>query len=48
MTGHDLLLVLIKLAESQDAATGLDAFFTTAPVPHSDPSERSRNAPAPA
>ncbi|MGW7024126.1 hypothetical protein ACWGGS_32965 [Streptomyces decoyicus] len=48
LTGHDLLLVLIKLAESQDAATSLDAFFTTAPVPRSDPSERSRNAPAPA
>ncbi|MGW8398349.1 hypothetical protein ACWGLP_16920, partial [Streptomyces lydicus] len=48
LTGHDLLLVLIKLAESQDAATSLDAFFTTAPAPHSDPGERSRNAPAPA
>ncbi|MCJ0868566.1 hypothetical protein [Streptomyces sp. AP-93] len=29
LTGHDLLLVLIKLAESQDPLTTLDAFFTT-------------------
>ncbi|MET8181734.1 hypothetical protein [Streptomyces sp. NPDC005336] len=48
LTGHDLLLILIKLAESQDPAASLDAFFTTAPAPHSDPGERSRNAPAPA
>lgn len=47
LTGHDLLLVLIKLAESQDPAISLDAFFTTAPAPHSNPGERSRNAPAP-
>lgn len=46
LTGHDLLLVLIKLAESQDPATSPDAFFSTAPAPHSDPGERSRNASA--
>ncbi|WP_414504165.1 hypothetical protein [Streptomyces sp. NEAU-L66] len=48
LIGHDLLLVLIKFAESQDPATGLNAFFTTVPAPHSDPGERSRNAPSPA
>ncbi|MFZ3499179.1 hypothetical protein ACODT5_39220 [Streptomyces sp. 5.8] len=48
LSGHDLLLVLIKLAESQDPTTGLDTFFTTAPAPHPDPRERSRNVPAPA
>ncbi|MFF3359132.1 hypothetical protein ACFYWN_42605 [Streptomyces sp. NPDC002917] len=48
LSGHDLVLVLIKLAESQDPATGLDAFFTAAPPPHPDLGERSRNVPAPA
>ncbi|MFI7291059.1 hypothetical protein ACIBRY_31090 [Streptomyces anulatus] len=47
LTGHDLLLLLIKLAESQDPGTDLDAFFSTAPALHSDPGERSRNVPAP-
>ncbi|MFE3068832.1 hypothetical protein [Streptomyces sp. NPDC059247] len=46
LTGHDLLLVLIKLAESQDPLTTLDTFFTTASAPH--PGERSSNVPAPA
>ncbi|WP_406495469.1 hypothetical protein OG936_16070 [Streptomyces sp. NBC_00846] len=48
LTGHDLLLVLIKLAESQDPLTTLDTFFTTEPAPHSNPGERSCNVPAPA
>ncbi|MGW3386924.1 hypothetical protein [Streptomyces cinereoruber] len=48
LTGHDLLLVLIKLAESQDPRTTLDTFFTTAPAPHPAPGERSSNVPAPA
>ncbi|MEV8225958.1 hypothetical protein AB0P41_07765 [Streptomyces sp. NPDC079167] len=48
LTGHDLLLVLIKLAESQDPHTTLDTFFTTAPAPHLHPGERSSNVPAPA
>ena len=48
LTGHDLMLVLIKLAESQDPLTTIDAFFTTASAPHSHPGERSSNVPAPA
>lgn len=48
LTGHDLLLVLVKLAESQHPGTELDVFLSTAPVLHSDPGERSRNVPAPA
>lgn len=48
LTGHDLLLVLVKLAESQHPGTDLGAFLTTAPALHSDPAERSRNVPAPA
>ncbi|MFJ7127319.1 hypothetical protein [Streptomyces sp. NPDC098101] len=48
LSGHDLLLVLIKLAESQDPRTTLDTFFTTAPAPHPAPGERSSNVPAPA
>ncbi|MFF3782808.1 hypothetical protein [Streptomyces sp. NPDC001933] len=44
LTGHDLLLVLIKLAESQDPRTTLDAFFATAPAPR--PGERSSNVPS--
>ncbi|MGP3638228.1 hypothetical protein ACTU45_33770, partial [Streptomyces sp. 24-1644] len=48
LTGEDLLLVLIKLAESQDPGTDLDAFFSTTPALHSDPVERSRDVPAPA
>lgn len=48
LIGHDLLLVLIKLAESQNPHTTLDAFFTTTPAPHRDPDERSSNVPAPA
>ncbi|MBT2470499.1 hypothetical protein J7E97_22135 [Streptomyces sp. ISL-66] len=48
LTGHDFLLILIKLAESQDPATSLDAFFSTAPAPHPGPTERSHDLPAPA
>lgn len=48
LTGHDLLLVLVKLAESQHPGTDLGTFLTTAPALHSDPAERSRNVPAPA
>ncbi|MCX5150981.1 hypothetical protein OHB36_30230 [Streptomyces sp. NBC_00320] len=48
LTGHDLLLVLTKLAESQDPLTTLDTFFTTTPAPHPHSGERSSNAPAPA
>ncbi|MGW3799784.1 hypothetical protein [Streptomyces clavifer] len=48
LTSHDLLLVLVKLAESQHPGTDLGAFLTTAPALHSDPAERSRNVPAPA
>ncbi|MET7873302.1 hypothetical protein [Streptomyces cyaneofuscatus] len=48
LTGHDLLLVLVKLAESQHPGTDLSAFLTTAPALHSDPAERSRNVPTPA
>ncbi|MEW2620683.1 hypothetical protein [Streptomyces sp. NPDC048106] len=46
LTGHDLLLVLIKLAESQDPLTTIDTFFTTASAPH--PGEGSSNVPVPA
>ncbi|MFH9727479.1 hypothetical protein ACH4M4_31570 [Streptomyces sp. NPDC017254] len=52
LTGHDLLLVLIKLAESQDPHTTLDTFFTTTPAPHLHRGERSSasaaSTPAPA
>ncbi|WP_328941860.1 hypothetical protein OG259_09520 [Streptomyces sp. NBC_00250] len=48
LTGHDLLLVLIKLAESQAPHTTLDTFFTTTPAPHPQLGERSSNVPAPA
>ncbi|MET8828943.1 hypothetical protein ABZX40_15715 [Streptomyces sp. NPDC004610] len=48
LTGHDLLLVLIKLAESQDRLTTLDRFLTTTQVPHPNPGERSSHVPAPA
>lgn len=48
LTGHDLLLVLIKLAESQDPLTTLDTFFTTTQAPHPNPGERSSHVPAPA
>ncbi|MFJ2893983.1 hypothetical protein ACIO87_03735 [Streptomyces sp. NPDC087218] len=48
LTGHDLLLVLIKLAESQAPHMTLDTFFTTTPAPHPHPGERSGNVPAPA
>lgn len=48
LTGHDLLLVLIKLAESQDPHTTLDTFFTTTQATHSHLGERSSNVPAPA
>ncbi|MBP2586240.1 hypothetical protein J3A78_006718 [Streptomyces sp. PvR006] len=48
LTGHDLMLVLIKLAESQAQHTTLDTFFTTTPAPHPDLGERSSNIPAPA
>ncbi|MFD3761160.1 hypothetical protein [Streptomyces sp. NPDC058622] len=49
LTGHDLLLVLIKLAESQDPLTTLDTFFTTTTqAPHPNPGERSSHVPAPA
>lgn len=46
LTGHDLLLVLIKLAESQDPHTTLDTFFTTTPALHSQPGERNDYVPA--
>lgn len=46
LTGHDLLLVLIKLAESQDPQTTLDTFFATAPTPHPHASERNSDVPA--
>ncbi|MFJ8645124.1 hypothetical protein ACIRNI_03205 [Streptomyces sp. NPDC093546] len=48
LTGHDLLLVLIRLAESQDPHTTLDTFFTTTPASHPHPGERSSDVPAPA
>ncbi|MFE7615151.1 hypothetical protein [Streptomyces sp. NPDC057496] len=48
LTGHDLLLVLIKLAESQDSHTTLDTFFTTTQATHSHLGEWSSNVPAPA
>ncbi|MCX5229541.1 hypothetical protein ABZY16_11175 [Streptomyces sp. NPDC006553] len=48
LTGHDLLLVLIKLAESEDPHTTLDTLFTTTPAPHPHPGERSSHVPAPA
>ncbi|MER7466619.1 hypothetical protein [Streptomyces sp. NPDC097981] len=48
LTGHGFLLVLIKLAESQDPLTSIDTFFTTTPVPHPHPGERSSHVPAPA
>ncbi|WP_282696133.1 hypothetical protein [Streptomyces sp. CC208A] len=48
LTGHDLLLVLIKLAESQDPHTTTDTFFTTTQTTHSHPGERSSNVPTPA
>ncbi|MFD6226884.1 hypothetical protein ACFWFZ_08380 [Streptomyces sp. NPDC060232] len=48
LTGHDLLLVLIKLAESQDPLTTTDTFFTTTPAPHPYSGERSSHVPAPA
>lgn len=48
MTGHDFLLVLIKLAEIQDPLTTLDTFFAIAPAPHPHPGERSNSVPAPA
>ncbi|GHB70319.1 hypothetical protein GCM10010347_45740 [Streptomyces cirratus] len=48
LTGHDLLLVLIKLAESQHPLTPIDTFFTTTPAPHSHSGERSSQVPAPA
>ncbi|MFE9930859.1 hypothetical protein [Streptomyces sp. NPDC005533] len=47
LTGHDLLLVLIKLAESQDPATSLGTFFSTAPDPQPGLVERSHDVPAP-
>ncbi|MFE4913517.1 hypothetical protein ACFVRD_19380 [Streptomyces sp. NPDC057908] len=48
LTGHDLLLVLIKLAESQDPHTTFDTLFSTTPAPHPHHGERSSNVPAPA
>ncbi|MFI8793439.1 hypothetical protein [Streptomyces sp. NPDC055105] len=48
LTGHDLLLVLIKLAESQDPLTTLDTFFTTTQAPHPNHGERSSHVPTPA
>ncbi|GHI02340.1 hypothetical protein AQI88_13420 [Streptomyces cellostaticus] len=48
LTGHDLLLVLIKLAESQEPLTTIDTFFTTTPAPHPHSGERSSHVPAPA
>ncbi|WP_405856048.1 hypothetical protein OG361_22125 [Streptomyces sp. NBC_00090] len=48
LTGHDLLLVLIKLAECQDPHTTLGTFFTTTPASHPHPGDRSSNVPAPA
>ncbi|MEU9617580.1 hypothetical protein [Streptomyces sp. NPDC048155] len=48
LTGHDLLLVLIKLAESQDPLTTTDTFFTTTPAPHPHSGERTSDVPAPA
>ncbi|MFH8472385.1 hypothetical protein [Streptomyces sp. NPDC018000] len=44
LTGHDLLLVLIKLAESQDPLTTIDTFFTTASTSHPYPGEQRRPA----
>ncbi|MGW8364100.1 hypothetical protein ACWGK1_26460 [Streptomyces wedmorensis] len=46
LTGHDLLLVLIKLAESQAPHTTPGTFFTTALTPHPHPGERSSNVPS--
>ncbi|MFD4240167.1 hypothetical protein ACFWP3_00865 [Streptomyces sp. NPDC058525] len=48
LTGHDLLLVLIKLAESQDPLTTIDTFFTTTPARHPHSGEWSSHVPAPA
>ncbi|GGS09584.1 hypothetical protein Snoj_16430 [Streptomyces nojiriensis] len=48
LTGHDLLLVLINLAESQDPLTAIGTFFTTTQAPHRNSGERSSNVPAPA
>ncbi|MEU9376177.1 hypothetical protein AB0D94_20725 [Streptomyces sp. NPDC048255] len=48
LTGHDLLLVLIKLAESQDPITTVDTFLTTTSAPHPHSGERSSYVPAPA
>ncbi|MGM9438815.1 hypothetical protein ACTAF0_00545 [Streptomyces murinus] len=48
LTGHDLLLVLVKLAEIQDPLTTSDSFFTTTPVPRPRSDERSSNVRAPA
>ncbi|MEV6584061.1 hypothetical protein AB0M92_38705 [Streptomyces sp. NPDC051582] len=48
LTGHDLFLVLIKLAESQDPRTTIDTFFTTTPTLHSHSGGRSSNVRAPA
>ncbi|MFB8037483.1 hypothetical protein ACFC5Z_32035 [Streptomyces sp. NPDC056004] len=48
LTGHDLLLVLIKLAQSQAPRTTLDTIFTTTSAPHPHLGERSSNVPAPA
>ncbi|MGW7359697.1 hypothetical protein ACWGI0_24465 [Streptomyces sp. NPDC054802] len=46
LSGHDLLLVLIKLAESQDLHTTFETFFTTTPDPHPHPGERSSHVPS--
>ncbi|MGW6412301.1 hypothetical protein ACWF95_34620 [Streptomyces vinaceus] len=48
LTGHDLLLVLIKLAESQDPLTAIDTFFAAQQAPHPHSGERSSHVPAPA
>ncbi|OIK01577.1 hypothetical protein [Streptomyces colonosanans] len=48
LTGDDLLLVLIKLAESQDPLTTTDTLFTTTPAPHPHSGERTSDVPAPA
>ncbi|MGW0879367.1 hypothetical protein [Streptomyces sp. NPDC002671] len=48
LSGHDLLLVLIKLAESQHPLTTIETFFSTAPAPYPHSGERSSNVPAPA
>ncbi|MGW9434963.1 hypothetical protein [Streptomyces sp. NPDC055607] len=46
LTGHDLLLALIKLTESQDPHTTLDTFFTTTPTPRPHLGERSSRVPS--